>query len=535
MGTESKVIKGAAQGVFYLAILALIVSRSVSNTFSHDENLFIAPGQLLAQQGLLPYVDYPYLHMPYSIPFYALTAWASDFDFLAGRLMSSVAWLGCILLIVAVVRSMRHGSKEAPVDAPSWRQLGWEFLLVYVFVNHGPVLFVLRTALNHSLSTLFGLLAVWFLLRGVRQPETSNRAAFWSGVSIAAAGLVRFNFASLALVLLVCWLMFGIWLRQARPGRLLMSYAVGGVVASAPALAFVALAPREFYYGNLVYIRLNTIYYQQLLHRSGMTLSLKLKDFVVNILAQPLDMLLYAVLLISLVMAIAGLIRRRSSVEVVRLGVAGIALGLWLSALAPTPGLIHYFAAPIPFLIVLLGSIELTRWRHEAAARAAGILIVIIATITTDGLRDPVKALASLRDPSQWPPVQMHEVAMELRGYVDSGRVLTLQPMLPLEAGLEVYPFTANGPFSWRTSLLLTPQRRLEYDVTSPQELPALLREMPPDAIIVGLEAPNAGFERQDLGGLERPFSEYALENGYESITLVPPYWPRGLTVYLRP
>jgi hypothetical protein len=83
--------------------------------------------------------------------------------------------------------------------------------------------------------------------------------------------------------------------------------------------------------------------------------------------------------------------------------------------------------------------------------------------------------------------------------------------------------------------LLLTPQRRLEYDVTSPQELPALLREMPPVAIIVGLEAPNAGFERQDLGGLERPFSEYALENGYESITLVPPYWPRGLTVYLRP
>jgi hypothetical protein len=535
MGTKSRVLKGAVQGVFYLAILGLIVSRSFTSTISHDENLFIAPGQLLATQGLLPYVDYPYLHMPYAIPFYALTAWASDYDFLAGRLMSSLAWLGCILLMVAVVRSTRLDSKIPPSDGPSWKQLGWEFLLVYVFVNHGPAVSVLRTALNHSLSTLFGLVAVWFLLRGMRQPETSSRAAFWSGASIAAAGLVRFNFASLALVLLVCWLIFAIWLRQARPGRLAVNYAVGGLVASVPALALVALAPREFYYGNLVYIRLNTIYYQQLLHRAGMTLFLKLKDFAVNILAEPLGMLLYAVVLVSLALAIAGLLRRRSSLDVVRLGLAGIALGLWMSAFAVTPGLLHYFAAPIPFLFVLLGSFDFAGVRHQATAQVAGILIVIVASIATDGLRDPVKALASLRDPSQWPPVQLHEVALELRAHVDAGRVLTLQPMLPLEAGLEVYPFTANGPFSWRTSLLLTSQRRLEYDVTSPEELAALLNETPPDAIIVGLEAPNAGFERQDLGGLERPFSEYALDKGYESVTLVPPYWPRGLTLYLRP
>jgi hypothetical protein len=535
METRSKALRGAAQVAFYFAILALIVSRSVTTTISHDENQFIAPGQLLATQGLVPYVDYPYTHMPYSVPFYAASAWFSDHDFLAARVMSSLAWLGCILLMVGIARSMRSGRREAIGDAPAWKQLAWEFLLVYVFVNHGPALSVLRTALNHSFSTFFGLLAVWFLLWGVRQPQTSKRAAFWSGASIAAAGLVRFNFASLALVLFVCWLIFAIWLRQARPGPLVLNYAMGGLVASVPALVLVALAPRQFYYGNLVYIRLNTIYYQQLLHRAGMTLSLKLKDFTANILAQPLDMLLYAVLLFSLVMAIAGLIRRRSPVEVVRLGVAGIALGLWLSAFAPTPGLIHYFAAPIPFLFILLGSIEFTRERHAVSARVAGSLIVLIAAIATDGLRDPVKALASLRNPSRWPPVQLHEVAMELRGYVDSGRVLTLQPILPLEAGLEIYPFTANAPFSWRTSLLLTPQRRLEYDVTSPQELPTLLSELPPDAIIVGVEAPNAGFERQDLGGLERPFSEYALDNGYESVMLVPPYWPRGLTVYLRP
>ena len=94
--------------------------------------------------------------------------------------MSSLAWLGCILLMVALVTVDANRFGEPRGDSPSWKQLGWEFLLVYVFVNHGPALFVLRTALNHSLSTLFGLLAAWFLLRGVRQPETSNRNAFWA-------------------------------------------------------------------------------------------------------------------------------------------------------------------------------------------------------------------------------------------------------------------------------------------------------------------------------------------------------------------
>lgn len=535
MGRTSKAIKRGMQGIFYLAILILMVSRSVVANISHDENLFISPGQLLAAQGLLPYVDYPYLHMPYAIPPYALTALISDFDFLAGRLMSCLAWLGSILLMVAVVRLMRRGPADAPQSPPSWKQLGWEFLLVYIFVNHGPALFVLRTALNHSLSTLFGMLAVWFLLKGVREPASAKRMAFWSGAAIAAAGLVRFNFASLALVLLMCWLVHAIWLGKSKPGPLVASYTAGGLAASLPALTLLALAPREFYYGNLVYIRLNTIYYQQLLHRSGMTLPLKLKDFVTSILAQPLEMVLYAVLLVSAVMAVAGLIRRRSSVEVVRLGLAGTAFGLWLSAFAPTPSLLHYFAAPIPFLFVLLGSLELPRGRYAAGARAGGILLVLVTTIATDGLRDPVKAMASLKDPSTWPPMQLHEVAAEVQHQVGAGRVLTLQPMLPLEAGLDVYPFTANGPFSWRTSLLLTPERRRDYDVTSPEELPELLREMPPDAILVGLEAPNAGFERRDLGGLERPFSEYALANGYQPVTLTPPYWPRGLTLYLRP
>jgi hypothetical protein len=104
-----------------------------------------------------------------------------------------------------------------------------------------------------------------------------------------------------------------------------------------------------------------------------------------------------------------------------------------------------------------------------------------------------------------------------------------------MEAGLQAYPFTASGPFSWRTSVLLTSDRRAEYGVTSPEELPGLLDAVPPDAILVGFEEPNPGFERKDIGGLEKPFSDFAVRNGYTAERLLPPFWPRGLTLWIRP
>ena len=527
-------MKAAAQGFFYVAILAFIVSFSVTANISHDENQFITPGQLLAYHGLFPYVDYPYTHMPYGAVFYAISAWASDLDFLAGRVMSSLAWLGCILLMVAISRTLRAVRDSAPGGAPSWKRLLWEFALVYVFVHHGPALLVMRTALNHSFATLLSLLAVWFFVRGMQRQELSYRSAFLSGACIAAAGFIRFNYASLSVVMLVCWLIYTIRLRLAPPWQLMLRHVGGLLTASLPVMVLVAMAPREFYYGNLVYIRLNTVYYEQLLRRSGMDLASKLDGFVHNILIQPLDLLLYAVLTFTAIASIVQLLRRRDTADLARFGIAGVAVTLWLSAFAATPAQLHYFAAPVPFLFVLLSAFEVKPDRFAGARRALGALAVLVAAAATIRFPNPIDELAVLRDPTQWPPVQVHQLAVGLRELVPEGRILTLMPMIPLEGGYEVYPFTATGPFSWRTSLLLTPERRRQYEVTSPQELPALLTKYPPEAILVEFEGPNAGFERQDLGGLETPFSDYARAQGYRAVALSPPFWTRGLTLWIR-
>ncbi|HSR19358.1 MAG TPA: hypothetical protein VLL49_00455, partial [Anaerolineales bacterium] len=218
MGNASKVLKATTQGLFYLAILVLLISRTVSANISHDENQFIAPGQLLAYDGMLPYVDYPYTHMPYAIPLYALSAWLSEYDLLAGRLLSTITWLGCLLLMVAISRDLRPDPGMRAGGSPAWVQLLWEFALVYAFVHHVAMHFALRAALNHSLAAFLSLLGAWLYVRGARGQAPTWRAAFLSGAFLAAAGLTRFNFASLVPVLLVCWLIYG--LREGRNSAL---------------------------------------------------------------------------------------------------------------------------------------------------------------------------------------------------------------------------------------------------------------------------------------------------------------------------
>ena len=69
-----KIIKRLVATAFYLLVLGLLLSRTVSQVVSHDENQFIAAGQMLADHGWVPYRDYPYTHMPYAVVLYALTA-----------------------------------------------------------------------------------------------------------------------------------------------------------------------------------------------------------------------------------------------------------------------------------------------------------------------------------------------------------------------------------------------------------------------------------------------------------------------------
>jgi hypothetical protein len=52
---------------------------------------------------------------------------------------------------------------------------------------------------------------------------------------------------------------------------------------------------------------------------------------------------------------------------------------------------------------------------------------------------------------------------------------------------------------------------------------------------LTGFESTNAGFARNDLGGLETPFLDYARANGFRGIPLPAPFLEQSITLWIRP
>src|SRR5688572_10145294 len=82
-----------------LLALPLTLSLGLGNSLSHDEHQHIAAGVLFARDGLLPYRDFPYFHLPYLIYVYGFLFQVTDQYLLAARLFSAVcAALTCGLV-----------------------------------------------------------------------------------------------------------------------------------------------------------------------------------------------------------------------------------------------------------------------------------------------------------------------------------------------------------------------------------------------------------------------------------------------------
>jgi hypothetical protein len=523
-----KSFKLIAQYVYYLLIFLVYLSRSVHWGFSHDENQFIAVGQLLAYRGLLPYVDFPYTHMPYGALFYAFTAGISNYDYLAGRILNVVCWLICSLLIVFILRLFwKSGS--------SFAALIWEFVIVFIFLNHPAMLLITGEALNHSLASVFSLLALLFFIHFMENKYSPLWSAFGCGASISIAAFIRFNYASLVVVLFILFLIYK-WV-QKPPGfsRTLLSFSAGSLTAALPALSLIIHSPNAFLYGNLVYPRLNTIYYQQLLFKTNMELSTKLSGFLSHILSSPVDFIFYALLILIGLTSFIFYLRKKSIIDLNKLAVASIAFTLFLTAFAPTPTQQQYFFAPLPFLVIILAVVGFEIYQKNKVGFYLSIVVLLFVLNPVFQITNPLSELSYLSDPSQWTPIQVHQFAGEIKQYVPKGRILTLIPMIPFEAGYDSYPFTATGPFSWRTSLLLTSQRRARYGVISPEELTSILDQNPPDGILTGFESPYPGFVRNDSGTLETPFIDYAKMHGYQPVILPATFVFRPITLWVKP
>ncbi len=525
---NSKLAGGVLTVLFFTGAGAVLVSRAVGIGLSHDEYQFIAGGQLFRDGHLLPYLNYPFLHMPYMPFVYGVALFLRQNDLLLARLVNE----GCIFLSLAFLFAIAVKGFE---KHPAVVRVLFGAVAALLFLTNASLEDMDGRALNHALPILLCLIAVWLYTRlSVKQPK--GKPVFLCGSLIGLALGTHLNFAVVLFPLLLAIFFDPVFAGGKDKIKALFTCGLGGFVALLPAGILFLLAPQQFIYGNFVYIRLNTVYRQTLGYATSMNIPDKLSYFIHQVFSSPDNLLLYTA---SLILFIAVFIlwrkaRDREFFLTVFLFLFGGAL--FISAFSPTPLWPQYFADGVPFLIAGLFA-GIPRFFNKRPVFLLLSLVTIFVFLfigqTLPALVDQVNLLNS---PHEWVTSQYQELGSEIRSQANcrqNCKVLTLAPILPLGAGLDTYPIFTVGPFSWRTAQFLSPQRRSEYRVISPDELTGYLYGDPPDAILTGMEANNDGFTSLDPGGLEQPLNDYAQENGYRAVMIENPFGSPAPTLTL--
>jgi 4-amino-4-deoxy-L-arabinose transferase-like glycosyltransferase len=485
---------------FLFGAFLLILVRSMENDYNRDENQFIASAYLFVKQGLLPYVDYPYFHMPNLVFLYAGLFKLSSHKLLIARFFSAIcASLVLIILYGATCWLYRKRSLLTRLIAAVSASL---LLLANVMFQYTS-----GQAWNHDLPVLLTLAATILLFVGTQRAHTS-RYFFLSGVLLGLAIGTRATFAPLILPFAGAAFFAGQAAGWQHISRLLAAFILGGIISMLPSLALFGMAPAEFIFGNLRYAGLNTLYYQNANYDLAMSLSGKF-SFLSTILIKEPSMILLVLLVVFLVYA-AGLFPVFSRKRPSRLTLFIMVLipFMLVGSFLPTPSFPQYFYAPIPFAILAImdQTSRLTDRQEDASLANWALALVVVVVLLSGlyGLVDFPKIFTIKRTMAYWFPLQAHSTGEKIAALVEPGKMLTLTPILVAEANWDFYPEFVSGPFAWRTAHLLTTDERQRFNMVASADLPTFLSQDQPQGILVGWEP-----------DLEEAIVKYAKKSGF--------------------
>ncbi len=469
----------------------LLFARTVNRALNHDEHQFLAPGALLANEGLLPYRDYPLFHLPNLVFAYAALDRITGQPILAPKLLSFAAtWLatGAILLV-----ALRRG--EGILIAT-----GLLLLLLY-----DPLfLYASGKTWNHEVPTCLLVFALIFHLRASDRNSLPSLllSGFLSGLAVGC----RLTFAPCLLPLLGAVGFFPF--PRERRWFMAASFTASVTLALSPSLYFLATSTESFLFGNLEFPRLRLLDPENVRIRRTLTLGRKLRYFAKEVVIPS-----WPVFTAFAAFAIPA-IRRRLGCETcppagLRLA-ASVALFLLLGCFLPSRYQYQHFFALIPVLTLGVAfASPFADFRAQILFLLFAISCGVKAYVFSEGSA-PHFPIAVLRQPQGWFSAEATGDGLEIRQHVPTGRILTLAPAYPLAGGLAIYPEFATGPFAWRSARFVAPERRPRLHIVAPADLEAFLALHPPAAILTGFETSE----------LEAPLVAYAQSHGFRLVKL---------------
>jgi 4-amino-4-deoxy-L-arabinose transferase-like glycosyltransferase len=488
--------------LIFFGSFVLIFSRAMEKGYNRDENQFVASGELLARNSLLPYRDYPHFHMPNLVFVYGLIFQFTDYVLLGARVFSVICAASSAVLLFILTYNF---FKEQTVLLRAFAGLASVFLLL----PNPLFIYTSGLAWNHDFPIFLTLLAVVAYLYSALE-RSSRLWIFISGVLVGLAIGTRLLFVTAVIPFLVTL----VWHpgAQNRKGLLnsILLLSIGVSVGLIPSFLLFLLSPNQFIFGNLVYPNLNTMFRLETGFEGPIGLFEKIVYVFSEVLTVPGNLLLFlASLFFAFSLGVIDLwIRKRIRFEflLISLLILFIAAGSFL----PSPAWYQYFYAPVPFAIlgIMYGISRFNGYLNQKINLTWILFVQILILVNIFGL-DQYSKMSVLTDRTTWFPLRVRILGHQIENISKVGRVLTLSPVYLLDGNSQIYPEFASGPFAWRISQFVPSKDRKDLSLVSETDLNTWLESDPPGGILVGLH-----------NELERSLVRYALENGYQEIRL---------------
>lgn len=494
-----------------LAVLLLVglFGRVMTYPLSHDEQIHVSAARLIFHEPLYGVVGYN--HLP-GLPLllggiYAVTGTTSLL--LAGRLLIFGCWLATAGAWWLIVRHYRGGPAMLLV---AMLVLGAGTLL-------GPAGMVTT---NNFLPVPFALLGAHCFILALDGGRVRPWLVFLAGCAVGGAILLKISYVMLLPPVVIAAMIVPRGLPPVdRIRRVLLPLLAGGVSGGLPILIVGASDPqmllahtvRYFTGGHLAYWEHSTA-------PKVMSLGEKLA------LAGSVWLLSSGLLSSVLALSFAWIIRRHDPTRLFRWPVLFLIAIIGIAALlsfVPTPAFPQYYEPPVPFVlllaIMLYGEMD-EPVRHRLRPLLVGVSVLALGLITPRLLPH----MTAIAHPSRWTGTKIHaegeRIRTELAARGERGKVVTLQPILPLEGRLPLYREFEAGPFIYRVADYIAPADRRFFTTTSPGALPTFLDADPPAAIVTGREA-----------ALDPAFVAYARSRGYAEVVTGYPQ----MQLFIRP
>ena len=302
----------------------------------------------------------------------------------------------------------------------------------------------------------------------------------------------------------------------------IIAFTTGCIIAFIWPLYLLLSAPKAIYYNAYVTPRL----YVNWLYEIGRVLY-RPRVFKYVVLT-PANLAL--ILLALCLWIMTSRIRKKSKLPIMQGSVLAILLPLvfFIIAFLPPTMWTQYMAMPVPFMVAglaypmaflrnLAAKDEFKRYFFIATGSLGIAVIVAVVAYPVVPTR-----VAFITHYNKWLPVYAHRISEQIAETIAPGKkILTLAPLYALEGGCEIYTELSAASFVYSIAGLLTEEQRNITHSIGPKQIPALIDDYPPDAMILGVE----------LDIHEKPLLNEAEARGWKRLTA----GQNGIQFYVRP